>query len=193
MIRKSVAGALALVLSSPVLVSASPTTMHIHYPYVKQVSCFGSRGTAFRIGPQTMVSAEHVTRAVKCIIEGEAFTAVQDEGLDFVVITVPPALRRAGGMRINCDGFVPGQYYFATGYARGMPWQQQVVVRAMDQKADGQTVLYGWPTFIPGQSGGPVMDRTGAVVGIVNRYSPFTPHSLSQELRGTSLCKEGHL
>jgi hypothetical protein len=189
MIRKSAFSALALAFSSPALLSNAPPTIHIHYPLVKQVKCFGSRGTAFRIGPTQMLSVAHVTDAFGCTIEGQPFTAVTDEGLDFVVIEVPASLRRSGALRINCGGFIPGQYYWASGYARGMPWQQQVVVRAWPDKAGGQQVLYGYPTFIPGMSGGPVMNAAGEVVGLVNRYHPFAPFSLSLALKDTSICK----
>ena len=159
-----------------------------NYPMVHQVICAGGKGTAFRIGPTTLVTAEHVSAIGGCTVDGIPFTATPEKDLDVAILDYP--LPRLGGMRINCEGFKPGRYYFAVGYAKGWPWQTMVVLYATYRKADnGQRMLLGSPTVIPGQSGGPVMDETGAVVGVVNAYSPFFPISFSRELKDTSLCK----
>jgi S1-C subfamily serine protease len=41
---------------------------------------------------------------------------------------------------------------------------------------------------IPGMSGGPVIDQTGAVVGTTNAYMPDTGISFSRDLRDTSFA-----
>jgi hypothetical protein len=178
-------GALAFALSTPAAQSVADYT---HRPLIHQVRCSGSRGTAFRIGPTTFLSVAHVTDGKDCTIDGEPFTFANDGELDFAVIEVP-TLRRGGAMRINCDGFVVGDYYFASGYAFGHPWQRTVTIRATGVARDGYRYLWGTPTVIPGMSGGPVMNARGEVVGLVNMYSPWLPLSFSLPLSETSMCK----
>lgn len=158
------------------------------FPHVKQVLCSGTRGTAFRVGEHMLISAAHVTNGISCTIESNIVQATPEPDLDIAVIAYP--IRKLGGFKISCDGFKPGQYYHAVGFARGAPWQQTVTVLAtsMQDKA-GYRIMLGYPTFIPGMSGGPVMDSAGVVVGIVNMYSPFKPYSWSRELKDTSLCR----
>jgi S1-C subfamily serine protease len=55
----------------------------------------------------------------------------------------------------------------------------------------GKRVLIGEYNYIPGMSGGPVLDELGQVVGTVNAYIPGTPISLSREMRDTSVCGHG--
>ena len=181
------AGALALALVSPVFLPAASKPDYTHRPLIHQVDCADSRGTAFRVGPTKFISVAHVTDGKNCTIDGHPFSHVDDPGLDFSVIEIP-ALRRGGAMRINCKGFVVGEYYFASGYALGRPWQQTVTLRATGQVIEGLRLLWGSPTVIPGMSGGPLMNAQGEVVGTVNRYSPWMPMSWSQPLSETSVC-----
>lgn len=181
-------GALALALFSPALVSTSAKPDYTHRPLIHRVDCDDSRGTAFRVGPTRFISVAHVTDGVNCTIDGHRFTHVDDPGLDFSVIEVP-TYRRGGAFRINCGGFKVGEYVFASGYAKGLPWQQTVTLRATGQVIEGLRLLWGAPTVIPGMSGGPLMNAQGEVVGTVNRYSPWMPMSWSQPLSETSVCK----
>jgi hypothetical protein len=183
------AGAIALAFCPASLASAvTPVTIHLHYPMVHQVKCDKGLGSAFRVGPTRFISVDHVTRNTGCTIDGQPFSAVAEDGLDFSVVEIP-TLRRLGGLKINCGGFHRGDYVYASGYAYGRPWQQMVILRATGQHDGNLAVLYGAPSVIPGMSGGPVMNARGEVVGTINRYMPFFPYSFSQELKGTSVCK----
>lgn len=179
--KLALGGALALALSAPV----SPAEPPYHYPQIKQVICDGAKGTAFRLG-SLVVTAAHVTSRRVCRIEGREIAAEDEFGLDFATLSGLPIGK---GMKINCEGFVPGRWYHAVGYAGGNPWQMTVTVLATWEKADnGVRILLGYPTFIPGMSGGPVMNGAGEVVGIVNSYWRGQPYSGSRELKDTSLC-----
>jgi hypothetical protein len=188
MLSLKAAGAVVLALCSPALVSSTAIPNYTHYALVHQVICTAGKGSAFRIGPRTMLSVGHVTENSGCLIDGQPFTAVTDEGIDFAVIALPKTLRRSGVLKINCDGFKKGEWVYATGYAHGYPWQQTVLLKVSGEQVDGLDILIGSPTVIPGMSGGPVRNLKGEVVGTVNRYSPWFPISLSRPLKGTSVC-----
>lgn len=183
MIGKCVQAALAFACVSAATPPETPPPYH--YPMVKQVLCKYAKGTAFRLG-DTVVTAAHVSNNYGCTIGGEAFTANSEPGLDFATLEGLPIGR---GMKINCDGFKAGEWYHAVGYASGNPWQMTVTVLATWERAgNGVRIMLGYPTFIPGMSGGPVMNGAGEVVGIVNSYWRGQPYSGSRELKDTSLC-----
>jgi hypothetical protein len=175
----------ALACAAPLLVSATPDRLRIGalYQEVRQVVCEEGKGTAFRI-EGGMLSVAHVTKLSDCTIDGKPITARSDDGLDFSRV----ASANKAGFKINCDGFIPGQWYFAVGYAKGWQWQTMVMLRATYATESGQQELVGPPQVIPGMSGGPVLNAAGEVVGTVNRYHNFYPLSYSQPLKGTSLC-----
>lgn len=169
------------------LVSASPLPeTFVCLPQVAQVMCVTTRGTAFRAGGKWL-SVEHVTKGQGCFVEKKPIgLGAVEEGLDFSVIG--PAKYR--GLKIDCEGFKPGVYYFAIGYARREPRQQMITLLGTGAHADnGMAVLEGYPTLIPGMSGGPILNVKGEVVGTNNMYNRFFPQSLSRELKDTSLCK----
>lgn len=174
-----------LLLAAPFLTSATPAPMPpFHYPMVHQVICDEGRGSAFRVDGGRLLSVAHVTGGTNCKIDGRPIEAVQDEGRDFAVIS---GTGRAG-FKINCGGFIPGQWYHSVGFAGGRPWQTTLTHLASYQTADGYRVLLGIPTFIPGMSGGIVMNAAGEAVGTVNAFRRFTPLSYSVELKDTSVC-----
>lgn len=185
MIGKLLCGALALAFSAQAR-TVEPRTIS-GFEAVKQVDCTRSKGSAFRVRGGRMVSVDHVTSNIGCEIEGRPITAVGESGLDFSIIDQPNA---GTGFPVNCDGFIPGRYYFAVGYARGWKWQTMVMLLATYvQTENGYRLLLGDPTVIPGMSGGPILDEHGAVVGTVNAYTRGAPFSFSRELKDSSLCR----
>lgn len=182
--RRAFAAALAAVCLIGATVPATRLKPGALYPQVVQVECDTGRGTAFAIRGGKRLSVAHVTNISGCKIDGEPVHATRDEGVDFSVIEAA----EHNGFPINCEGFRPGQWYFAIGYARGWQWQTMVMILATFQNAEGQTVLIGPPTVIPGMSGGPVLNSAGEVVGTVNRYNDSFALSFSQPLKGTSVC-----
>jgi hypothetical protein len=179
-------GILALALAAPQPVY-SPISF-VQYPMVHRVDCAEGRGTAFRAGANHWISVAHVTAMHDCRIDGAPVTVTEQDGVnDFSRLDT--ATGAPNGFRINCHGFVPGQWYWSVGFAGGAPWQTALAVYATYAKApDGKRVLIGPNDFIPGMSGGPVLNEAGEVVGTVNAYVPGTPISLSRELKDTSAC-----
>ena len=174
--------------SAVALVSASPQpTLFVAFPQVAQVVCPSSLGTAFRAGGK-WISVEHVTKAKNCVVEGRHIgIGATEAGKDFSVIG--PARNR--GLKINCEGFKAGEYYYAIGYAYGNPVQRLLTLQGTGEHStdNGMAVLFGDPALIPGMSGGPILNAKGEVVGTNNMYSRWLPLSLSRELKDTSLCK----
>ena len=144
-------------------------------------------GTGFRIG-NLLITAKHVISHDKCFYVGggNAEVAYSSPSLDYAILK--------GGkgpfIKVDCDGFVKGKKYLAVGYARGAPYLTTVELTATGSNADGFAILSGIFTFIPGMSGGPVIDEeTGKVVGLINVFQEPEGISGSVELKNTSVCK----
>jgi hypothetical protein len=180
-----------MALAAIPLVSASPEQSQLAfpaYPQVKRVDCFEGSGTAWRLNGAPWASVAHVTALHGCRIDGLRIAVTeQDGGNDFSRLDVGSS--RLNGLKIDCHGFIAGEWYWSVGFAQGLPFQTAVAVYATYAKTpDGRRVLLGKYTFIPGMSGGPVMNAAGEVVGTVNAYVPGSNISISRELRQTSLC-----
>jgi hypothetical protein len=187
MIVKALAALLALVPVSAVPQTTSSLEL-VHYPLVHRVDCLEGRGTAFRVGGVHWLSVAHVTALHACSIDNQPITVTEQDGKrDFAQLDA--GIMPANGFKINCKGFIPGHWMWAVGYPWGGPVQIAMPVYVAYAKTDdGRRVLIGEHTFIPGMSGGPVLNEQGEVVGLVNAYVPGTSVSISRDLRDTSVC-----
>jgi hypothetical protein len=184
--------ALAIAGCLPVMVSAtepSPAPQFVHYASVEQVLCDTGRGTAFRISPTSFLSVNHVTGMAGCSIAGKPYTiGYASPEQDFSILHV-----QYGGTaaKVNCGGFIPGQWYYAVGNALGLPIQTMVTLKAVGVEREGRrfSVLMANYTVIPGMSGGPIFNAAGEAVGMVNAYNGGFKTSYSRSLADTKVCK----
>lgn len=157
------------------------------HPEVVRVDCIPGRGTAFRVGPRTLISVAHVTSLGGCAINGVPITVIETKG-DFSVLLTNDVSDK--WLRIDCGGFVKGRPYTAIGFARGLPVQTTVDVVATGDDLSGFARLWGVFTVIPGQSGGPIIDaESGKVVGTVNVYDAQRGNSGSMALKNSPVCQ----
>lgn len=163
------------------------------HPYIKQVRCAHSLGTAFKVAPNKYLSVNHVTVNEGCTIEGKPiFVTYADPTGDFSIISVDDP--EPGGIEISCDGFRAGQWYYSIGFARGDPWSVSISLRSTNMPTI-PGILRGWAGFqgiefvIPGMSGGAILDSQGRVVGTVNAYNSSYGLSWSRSLSDTALCQ----
>jgi hypothetical protein len=187
---KAGAIALALLIPADATSSATQTSRWVYYPYVEQVICDNSFGTAFRIGPNRLLSVDHVTGHEGCTVDNEPITVeFADEGLDFsIALSARPGSNIA---RYSCDGIKAGAWVYAIGHAKGWPRQQMIalVSRGWRLPENGWAILHGSGTVVPGMSGGPVINARGEVVATVNAYNPWINLSFVRELKDTPICR----
>lgn len=190
-VKACVAGALALVLSNSEPQALGTTTAITFNHYIEKLSCDGGSGTGFKLADGRWVSANHVTSLGNCKLDGLPITVTGfDERQDWSTFTVPGD-RRVGGLEADCSGYKDGQWVHGQGHARGLPVVTNVPVlfsRFMqsDNPRDWAVLIYN--RFIPGMSGGPVLNNQGQPAGIVNAYAIFFPGSFSIALKDTPIC-----
>lgn len=195
-VKLALAGALSLALL-PLPDSEFPPTITTYHPYIEKVSCAGGSGTAFKIADGRWLTVAHVAEIGSCYIDGILTTPllIDHEG-DFAIIDVPGDHRK-GGIEVNCEGFKDRVWYYGEGHGRGDPFPQVVSVRysaaltfiaSMGLGGRGWGVLEG-NRFVPGMSGGVVLDSAGRAVGTVNAYGIFDRISFSKPLSDTIICK----
>lgn len=184
----SLLAALTLSAAQPTPVAISePSPYFLDNATLVQVVCpvgdegHAYLGTAFYIGDGKFVTARHVVRNEEakgkplfgtCTVNGMPIT-VLDVGkgfVDYAMFTVPvyPPYRAI----LSCNGFSQSRIYYASGFAYGNPWvvTQRLVASGSKSPEPGvgynEDLLRGSSTA--GMSGGPVVDDTGVVVGMVS-------------------------
>lgn len=191
MYRELLCGALSLAFLCWPTMAITQVAPYITDPRIVRVDCDDGRGTAFRVGPDILLSANHVTIGENCRINGQQFDVVRAwQRSDFSIIYLPGT---EGHLPIDCGGFVRGKRYLAVGYARGLDYQTVVEMYSVggNEPMLHLGILWGVSTVIPGQSGGPIFDaETMRVVGIVNVYDAPSGKSGSRELKDTEICKD---
>lgn len=173
--------AVCALLACVSLSSATPVVAKEPYQFlsnaVVRVGCNFGAGTAFHIGEGRYVTAYHVIK--NCLKDFPG--AVIDEKHDFATFHGPVLPEK---IPVACTNYRVGDMYVGVGYAEGGYYQAREPVVAVDYKLDGYQAFIG--QFIPGMSGGPVLNKDGKAVGIVNMRWP----ARSLNLDDTHICKE---
>jgi serine protease Do len=175
-------------------------------PYQERTDKYRSSGTAFAIGPNRYVTAAHVIELGMGSLFGppalrDGAGKVYDidqvfkfsDGRDFVVFSLrdPPK-----GARFLAPGAKPAvnSAVYAVGNALG----QGVIIRDGLYTSDTPEELDGrwqWLRFSaaasPGNSGGPLVDERGKVIGIVLRKSPAENLNVALPIAEVSNAKDG--
>jgi hypothetical protein len=185
---------LVRVLAASLLLVSSPAIpqVDIHrQPPVPKVVCRAATGyvmgSAFRVGPQYLITAAHVSNNPHCQIDGQDIHIVYtSRKLDFAILEDD---RAGSSIPVDCGGFKVGHKYYAVGHARGADDLFAIPMFETGLTEDGMAVLAGIEEAQPGQSGGPIVDpETMKVVGVVNAADWETGKTYSVELKGTSIC-----
>jgi V8-like Glu-specific endopeptidase len=195
--------ALLLGMSSLIpLPAATPSPYFLDASTVAMIECGDYSGSAFYIGDGKFITAKHMVRntdkkgwpAMRCTIDKKTVRVIElgKGGIDYAIVSGP--IYRPYRAIISCRGFVEGDPYYATGYAEGNPWvvtQRFIASSAhviMGNIGNYNTILRG--SDVAGQSGGPVTDNDGLVVGIVSQGEDTgKTESYILALADTDICK----
>lgn len=174
----------------PIAGQADPSPYFLPLDLVEKIECGNKIGSGSRIDTDTVITATHVVTDGGCTIRGKPAEVIySDPKQDFSVLRT--ADKSSSRMAISCAAPVEGAEYFAIGYAFGDDFVVQPLTGTSSKVRAGQfagmKMLRG--NIYPGMSGGPVIDRTGSIVGIVNAAPRNGLSSmLSLSLSGTYLC-----
>ena len=187
-------GKLAVALAAPFAMSAMDAPARTQEgiaaesrPEIVRVQCLTSSGTAFYVGPTTLVSVAHVTDGPFCHIGGKPFDVVHRKD-DFSILKVAEPVGK--WLRVDCRGFSAGKRYTAWGFARGLYTLTSIDIIAKGEIFYGFSRLWGVFNVIPGQSGGPISPdgEPDLATGSVNVYNAERGDSGSTAFKDTILC-----
>lgn len=195
-LKLAIAGALALASNQSSLPGGltradfGPDTFTDN-PYVAQVFCESATGTAFKIADGRWISARHVSINGGCKVNGKPIHVAHAEpDGDFSIIDFGE--NEPGGLEVDCDGFKDGEWYHGVGHAWGYPRPSTKAVKhsAFYSLFGGALSILTGNRFVPGMSGGPVIDQRNRVVGVVNAFGLKDRISFSRQLKDTELCSQ---
>lgn len=190
------AGAIALALCSSSLAAAEVSVLSgdIIVKIICRDAKGGGSGTGTRVGPNLVLTAAHVSNGRTCTINGEPVEQVEaSPALDFALLRTLPVAR---WKPISCRPMAFGHPYTAWGFAMGGPLHRQqvfgTIVHPLSTEVHpgfGKTGIFvGFERFIPGMSGGPILNSQDQIVGIVIGFHPVVPASYGRMLADTHLC-----
>lgn len=178
----------------------NPNNFTVDFSLVHQLHCGNSTGTGVMVGPNTMITAYHVTVEGngRCLNQNfrPVTTYSEDPDKDFVIARVEgPGTDRS--LPYSCDGFKPGRTYFTIGYADGTNLQLNKL-KATHEFTPRDHMIQGSPAghlrmlrgnLHVGMSGGPIIDQNGFIVGM-NQAKGDGGYAFSREIKDTVLCKK---
>jgi hypothetical protein len=152
------------------------------------IQCGPGNASSFRVAPDSLVTVAHALRATNsgCTLNGWRLPkpAIVDASADFALyrgVKWPKA-----SLPVACEPLVPGAQYVAQAYRDGSP--VRIKATATGQRYGGREVMRASPRFLPGTSGAPILNTSGAVVAFVLGYDPNGKASFARSVLDTPLC-----
>ena len=174
------------------LASAAPVPVEeLPYSSIKLIRCGRASGTVFQIAPGILMTAAHVTSNGPCSVGGVLLeTTLEDNQLDYALLRG----RIGRPMTLHCKELKRGRTYHGIGYAGGRYRMDSRLFAEGRTNADVEGSSYhGMMRFgggaIPGMSGGPIIDRRGRVVAIVNASNSALSTALGRLVKDMILCR----
>lgn len=172
---------------------------YVNLNSIIQITCGSRTGTAVVIDRNVLLTVYHVTGEDSCTHDGKTFTTLYwNRGLDIAVLAGDTTNRPA--IPLRCDGYSTDEEVFMIGYAGGKDF---AVTRGIASRNyfNGYDVKTGQPfsrvrilnaRSYRGMSGGPVLDKKGYVVGLINavptRNEPHKKFVYSREIKDIYAC-----
>lgn len=203
---KSSLRGLLLLAALPLLAVATPANSETPTPASQpndlradlspRIRCGDVTGTTWPVAPNLFVTAYHVTShaTVACSLPAtheKAYILNEDTDADIAHLFVRKP--REWYYSISCNGYIKGASYFGAGWPKEGFKVTPITASGKSLTQDGywwgEQIFDGPPGFEHGQSGGPVVDPTGVVHGIVNGGTDSGKESSSRSLSDTALCR----
>jgi S1-C subfamily serine protease len=166
---------------------------------IVRIRCGPLLGTAVVVDHNILYTVNHVLfKSQNCTLNGNPLTVIyQNKSLDFAVVSGDTG--KIPRIEINCSGFVTSEQYFLIGYAegtefainKGIATEQfgDFIDRPTGQPFDHVRILTGESHH--GMSGGPILDSSGRLVGIINAVSiGKISRTYSREMKDTFACEK---
>jgi hypothetical protein len=163
-------------------------------PAIRPVECGDEHGTAFATNDNRFTTAAHVAREGNCQLSPAQPLRVMDYD-DRRDYARGRTATFGGNLRVSCEPIVGGQQYILVGYPAGTNEERRVFARATGEvhnirqgnlRLDGLVSLRG--VAVRGMSGGPVLNQSGDVVGIISSVSTSARLTLVQPIINTDYC-----
>ncbi len=183
MLRRSVLGLIALVATAPDVRPDALATLEEEQtalfdrvaPAVVVIRSGDARGTGFAVAPGLVVTAAHALHGGRDVFvtlhDGRALrgevVATARGGLDLALVRIPGTPARILELRPT-SAVRTGSVVAVVGHGEGLLWSLAtgLVSNAEPVGPDAALLALQIP-LRPGASGGPVVDRSGRVVGVV--------------------------
>lgn len=183
MLRRAVLGLIALLATAPdarpdalATLEEEQTALYDRIaPAVVVIRSGDARGTGFAVGPGLVVTAAHALHGERDVtvtlhdgrtVRGEV-VQVSPAGLDLALVRIPASPARVLELRSG-TAVRTGSLVAVVGHGEGLLWSLATgLVSNADPVGPDSALLALQIALRPGASGGPVVDRSGRVVGVV--------------------------